>query len=426
MDAKKIVVHSMAYRGDVFPYVPIATALAERGHDVVFVVPREYHPLFAAEPFRCVHSGTDFAPKALDEHAAFVNRWGNKLGGAVLLRLFFGVFTVPHLDVLYRAIEAEVADADLLISHPAAAVIGNMAAERHDVPVLVGDLFPMLLLSEFAPMAGAPYLGRRFNRAMIRMATSTFSDPMTCAAGIRDFRRGLGLSVDGWNILGARLSSTSNLGLVPPTYIERQPDWPDNYRLVGFTPWSGPDGGHVDDEVGAFLDDGDPPVVVTLGTSAATARPEVFDAAIAALDRLGLRGVLLTSTEELAERLGRKAGGRHLVRPFAPLEPLLEHARAIVHSGAHGTNSLALLAGVPSVVVPCLFDQVVHARRQDELGTGVWVRRRGDVAGSLERVLGASNGFDTRARAFAKDIAGADGVAAAVEEAESLLGLASR
>ena len=35
----RIVVHSMAYRGDVFPYVPIASELARRGHDVTFVVP---------------------------------------------------------------------------------------------------------------------------------------------------------------------------------------------------------------------------------------------------------------------------------------------------------------------------------------------------------------------------------------------------
>ena len=123
-------------------------------------MPREFHPPFAAEPFRCVHSGTDFGPAALDEHADFVDRWGNRLGGAMLLRLYFGMFTIPHLDALYEAIDAEVAGADLLVAHPAASMVGAMAAERHGVPWLVGDLFPMLLPSEHAPMAGMPYLGR--------------------------------------------------------------------------------------------------------------------------------------------------------------------------------------------------------------------------------------------------------------------------
>ena len=66
----RIVFYSMAHRGDVFPYVPIASELSRRGHDVTYVVPREFHPLFASEPFRCVHSGTDFSPVALDEHGA--------------------------------------------------------------------------------------------------------------------------------------------------------------------------------------------------------------------------------------------------------------------------------------------------------------------------------------------------------------------
>ena len=47
----KIVVLSMAYRGDVFPYVPVATELCRRGHQVTFVVPREFHKELAAEPF---------------------------------------------------------------------------------------------------------------------------------------------------------------------------------------------------------------------------------------------------------------------------------------------------------------------------------------------------------------------------------------
>ncbi len=48
----KIVVYSMAYRGDVFPFVPIASALARAGHEATYVVPREFHPLFRDEPFR--------------------------------------------------------------------------------------------------------------------------------------------------------------------------------------------------------------------------------------------------------------------------------------------------------------------------------------------------------------------------------------
>ncbi len=49
------------------------------------VVPREFQSTFAAEPSRCVHSGTDFSPVELDQHGAYIARWGNKLGGGALL-----------------------------------------------------------------------------------------------------------------------------------------------------------------------------------------------------------------------------------------------------------------------------------------------------------------------------------------------------
>ncbi|MDQ3146167.1 MAG: glycosyltransferase [Actinomycetota bacterium] len=416
----RIVVYSMAYRGDVFPYVPVATALAERGHDVTYVVPREFHALLADEPFRCVHSGTDFGPAALDEHAAYVARWGTRLGGSMLLRLYFGVFTVPHLDVLFETIDGALAGADLLVAHPAASVVGAMAAERRGVPWLVGDLFPMLLPSEHVAVAGLPYLGRRVNRAVIRMGRSSKLDRATSAEGFRAFRRRLGLATDGWNVIDGRLSPYRNLGLVPSAYLEAQPDWPRNYRLVGFTPWEGPGGGALDDEVTAFLDAGPPPVVVTLGTSGASARPEVFDAAVTALDALGERGVFLASNTAIAARLAALAGTGHLVRPFVPLAPLLQRTRAIVHSGAHGTNALALLAGVPSVVVPCLFDQQFHAQRQQQLGTGTSVRSAGRLLGAIREVL-TDDAYAGRARAFALRIGVEDGTGAMADEAETML-----
>jgi UDP:flavonoid glycosyltransferase YjiC (YdhE family) len=419
---RKVVVYSMAYRGDVFPYVPIASALARAGYDVVYVVPREFHPLFAGEPFRCADSGTDFSPTMLDEHAAFVNRWGTKLGGVMLLQLFLGKLTLPHLEVLYRALDAEMADADLLITHPVAAVVGAMCAEKRHVPMIVGDLFPMSVPSEYTPLAGMPYLGRGINRALIRFTRSKLSDPISCAKGFRDFRTKLGVSSEGWNMIDGRLSPQSNLGLAPSAYVPPQPDWPGNYRLVGFTSWAGPDGGALDDAVEEFLDNRDPPIIVTLGTSAASARPHVFEAAMSALDERRTPGIFLVSNETLAARLTPQAGHRHLVRPFVPLAPLLSRSQAIVHSGAHGTNSLALLAGVPSVIVPCLFDQVAHARRQEELGTGIWVHRQVQLPAALSRVLNDQGSHHDAAQSFAAKIADEDGAAAVVAEVHSLLG----
>src|SRR5206468_10096882 len=103
----------MGYRGDVLPFVSVARAMAEGGHDVRFVVPREFHAFVSDEPFRCVHSGTDFGPRILDDHAGYVARWGNRLGGVMLPRLYFDRLTIPYLDLLFEVIDAEIASADV-------------------------------------------------------------------------------------------------------------------------------------------------------------------------------------------------------------------------------------------------------------------------------------------------------------------------
>ena len=419
----RIVFHAMAYRGDVYPYVPVASELSRRGHEVAYVVPREFHASFSAEPFRCVHSGTDFGPLALDQYGDYLARWGMRLGGAMVLRLYFGVFTVPHLPELFDAIDDELADADLLVSHPAASMVGALSCERRGIPWIVGDLFPMLLPTDAAPpMPGLPNLGPRVNRKMWQIAKSKRLDGLSCGEGFRNFRRILGLSVpDDWNVIDARLSPHRNLGFVSKHYIDAQPGWPDNYELVGFTPWIGPNNGGLSDDVVEFLNAGEPPVIVTLGTLGASAHPGLFEHIAAALDRADARGLFLTSNESNAERLrGAGVGPPHGIWPFVPLTPLLRRCRAIVHSGAHGTNAMALIAGIPSVVTPCLFDQLWHARRQAELGTGLWVRRPSRLEAAIARLLDDESLTD-HARALARRLADEDGTRNACDQIEAFL-----
>jgi hypothetical protein len=157
------------------------------------------------------------------------------------------------------------------------------------------------------------------------------------------------------------------------------------------------------------------------GTPGASARPEVFEQVATVLDDLGVRGVFLTSNAAVTERV-RAAGvdQRHGVWPFVPLAPLLRHARGVVQPGAHGTNALTLEAGLPSVMVPCMFDQQWHARRQEALGTGVWVRRERDLARAIRQLL-TDSALTDRARDLGAKISTEDGVGTACEEIEAIL-----
>ncbi|WGY02793.1 glycosyltransferase [Nocardioides sp. QY071] len=77
---------------------------------------------------------------------------------------------------------------------------------------------------------------------------------------------------------------------------------------------------------------------------------------------------------------------------------------AVVHHGGAGVLGHALAAGLPSVVWPVDYDQFDHAVRLVDAGVAVRVRRPGDLAPALRRVLDESS-YRLRAQALAATIA---------------------
>lgn len=419
----KVAVVSGGYRGDVLPYVPIARMLARRGHDVRVVVPADFHALLADEPFEVPDTpGHDLGPSFLAQYARFMARWGRRLHGARVPGLMLRAVT-DRIDDIVTAIEPHARWADVGLLHPVAALSAGIPFDGTDTPWICGDLFPMLLPSAAAPPMGMPDLGPRANRLAWNAAGARAFDGYTGAKAFRERRARYGLPDDGWTLVGARCSPHLNLGLASRHYVDPQPDWPQDYELVGFTPWEGHDGEELADDIQAFLDDGPTPVAVCLGSSAADANPKVFEQVAEHLDRRGQRGIFLVSTTVNAERLRTMASSGHGIWPFAPLAPILERSRAVIQSGAHGTNALALLAGLPSVVVPTLEDQVWHGKRQEHLGTGILARRR--LAPAIDRLL-EDDDLTRRARALGEQLRAEDGVTTACDRIEAFLAVSNR
>lgn len=421
----KIVVYSCGYRGDILPFVPIASELTRRGHDVTFVVPAELHEMFGGEPFACVDADAgDLTPIGLDRHAQYVARWGRRFSGAMMLRLYLGQLTLPRIDRLVSAVDDALDGADLLVSHAATSLVARIPCERRGLPWIVGDLFPMLTPTAThrplrAPGARNPgRTTRAFNRLAWNSSKAAPARWLSCEQGFARYRARHGLPTDHGYVLQGRLSPHHNVALVSPHYYPPASDWPDTYRMVGFTPWTSTDE-TLSDDVAEFVAGGDPPVLVMLGSAGAGAHRDLLPGIATALDRLGLRGLFLTSTADRAIALADRPG----VWPYVPLRPLLPHVRAVVHSGAHGRNSLTLAAGKPSVVVPQLFDQEWHGRRQAALGTGILVNRT-QTSDTLERAIQrvvADVSYTRRAERMAAELAHEDGTALACDDIEELL-----
>jgi UDP:flavonoid glycosyltransferase YjiC (YdhE family) len=423
----RIVITSAAFWGDVMPFVPIARELTGRGHDVVYALPPDHHSMLEGEPFGLVDNGSTFSPQdvlADPRQRDLIERRGMTMSGGLLARYWAKRYTVQELDQIVTATSAVLDGADLMITHPTMGSVSGIAADIVGVPWITGHLFPMMLPSAQRPPStvAIPQLpgaaGHAVNRAAWA-AGKVATGLMTYDRSVNRFRARHGLPPVRASMLMGGVSSLRTLVLVSPAYFPPPTDWPASTRMTGFTVWDGST--LMPPEVDAFLAAGDAPVVVTMGTCAAATAQRVFAVVAETLDELGLRGLYLVAHEEncagaLADRDG--------VFTFAPLGAVLPSCRAIVHAGSHGTNATAMHAGVPSVAVPVLFDQLWHGRRTEELGIGRLARRGArrpdEVRGAITDVV-TDDRYTVRAGAFAARLAEEDGVGTACDEVEDVL-----
>ena len=165
-------------------------------------------------------------------------------------------------------------------------------------------------------------------------------------------------------------------------------------------------------ELAEFLEGGPPPVYVGFGSAAPD--PEGSRAAaLAALGRLGLRGVLATDRRGMA-------GPGILEIEGAPHDWLFPRMAAVVHHGGAGTTAEGLRAGKPTAVFPSNFgDQLFWGRRVHALGVGPEPvpQRKLTVERLIAAIRAVTEGEGTRRRAarLGEMIRSEDGVARAVE-----------
>ena len=138
-------------------------------------------------------------------------------------------------------------------------------------------------------------------------------------------------------------------------------------------------------ELSRFLDDGPPPIVFTLGSSAVWVARDFYHESIAAAKLLGRRAVLLIGDDR--NRSTEALPAAVIAVNYAPYEALLPRACAMVHHGGVGTTSEGLRAGVPTLIVPFAFDQSDNAAHAERLGTSRTLYRKQYFAGRVAKEL---------------------------------------
>lgn len=419
-DIARIVVVSAAYLGDVAPFVEPANRLVERGHDVTYVVPTGYHELFAGERFALAPYPLDVSSKAMHadpEHERLMRH--PSLNVLRLSRYWLRKSFVSDQEAVRSGLEAALSDADAVVTHPTMSALALPIARTAGIPLVVGHLFPMMVPTaswSFPIERVAPDVSPRVNRALWDLYAAV-GGRLLYDRQVNALRRRFGQPPMRGNVFSAWMHADHTVLLVSPDYYpEDAPDWP-RVSWGGFSHWAGPADAELDPAVEAFVDAGEPPVLVTLGTSAATGAGAQFAAIAEGLDGLGLRSLLLVGNHDNLAAVADRDGAF----VFAPLDRVLPRCRLAVISGSLGTTAASLAAGVPVVVVPQLYDQRWHGERAEKLGVGTLVPRARDVPAAVARIE-SDPARRERARTLAQALATRDGAAALADAVESLLG----
>jgi UDP:flavonoid glycosyltransferase YjiC (YdhE family) len=414
----RVAVTSCMYLGDTTPFVPVARRLHEAGYDVTLVAPEGFRSVLEPEPFDHAPYALDCSPAALDADPIHTRLMRHPfMNASRLATLWMDRAFADDPAAATASLRDSLDGADVVVTHPTMASVTLPVARSLGAAVVVGHLFPMMIpTTRWAPPVGwrTPRLPRPLSRAtwqLLRMGTQLlFRD-----REINKLRRSCGLAPLRGNAGWAWMEADATVILASPHYFgPGAPDWPP-VTWGGFSIWPDP-ARPLDRELSAYVEAGPPPVVVTLGTSAATGAGEKFAHIAADLDAAGLRSILLVGHE----RNLASVSSHPAAVTFAPLTTLLPRCSVAVVSGALGGLAAALAAGVPVVVHPQLVDQSWHARRVAELGVGLPARRTRDVGPTAARVA-ADPTFTERAQALAARMVDEDAPGAVLDTVQQLI-----
>jgi UDP:flavonoid glycosyltransferase YjiC (YdhE family) len=364
--SKRIVLTTFGSLGDLHPYIAIALGMRARGHDVVIVTSEIYR-----QKVEALGIGFDVMRPNVGVWQADAELYQRLLHIRSGPKLLLRDMLMPAIRDSYDDLARASAGADLLVSHPLTFAT-RLVAEKLAIPWASIMLAPMGFFSMHSPpVIGGFKLTTKLRCLGPRIYGMLFS---ALRWSIRSWPRP-------WHRLRAEigLPPTSDdplfegqhspklvLAAFSELLAAKQPDWPSQTIISGFSFYDQDGATGLPPTLSRFLDNGPPPIVFTLGSTAVRVAEKFYENSAEAAARVNRRAVLLVGRDSTSCATSTRPG--ILAVDYAPYSELFHRAATVVHSGGAGTTGQAMRAGRPMLVVPYGFDQPDNAERVTQLG----------------------------------------------------------
>ena len=420
-EGKRIVLTTFGSFGDIHPYIAVGLELKIRGHQAIIATSPSYREKIEATGLGFHPVRPDILPPE-ENLETIIKAMDIRKGGEFIIKDLFA----PFVRESYEDLREATRDADLLVTH-VLTFAGPALAEKTGIPWISTVLAPTSFFSDYDPFVPpqapglvrllrlSPYIAHAFN-ALARRITKKWVEP------VYRLRAGLGLPRGEHPVFEGQHAPALVLALFSRALGEPQPDWPPQTIVTGFPFYDRKDETNIAPELVKFLDDGEPPIVFTLGSTAIFVAEDFYHQSIAAARLLNRRAVLLIGD---ARNMPKEPLPEKIVAfDYAPYGQILPRAACIVHQGGVGTTGQALRAGVPSLVVPFNHDQPDNAYRVTRRGVARTISRNKYQAATVAKeldILLTDESYAQKAAAIGRQVQSEDGARTAADEIESLL-----
>ena len=215
------------------------------------------------------------------------------------------------------------------------------------------------------------FLPVAFHRSLFKLMTKVVDKWLV---PYREFRKKIGLVENHDPIFFGKNSKLLHLAMFSRILAKPQPDWHQPTLQTGFCFYDGQnDTGKMPDGLVEFLENGEPPIVFTLGSAASMDARDFFVESAKTAKILRRRAVLLYGNYNDLPRLDENgdwkietgSGIKSKIAAFdyAPYSLVFPKAACVVHQGGVGTTAQVLRAGVPHLL--CLIRTISPITRRD-------------------------------------------------------------
>jgi rhamnosyltransferase subunit B len=437
----RIVLSTFGSLGDLHPKLALALELRRRGHEIVVSTLEVYREKIDLLGFEFCPLRPDVDPER-DRHLAR-EIMDARTGTEKLLKEIL----LPNVPAMYEDLTEAVTGADLMVTGEVV-FAAKSVAEKTGVKWITTSLAPASFLSAYDPFVPPTaqwlrhfrFLGHYFHGAMFgvvrRLVKSWLGD-------YRKFRRDLGLDENHDPVFDGKFSDLLHLALFSKVLGKPQPDWPPRTLQCGFCFYDGQnDLGKMPPALNEFLENGEPPVIFTLGSAAVMDARDFFEQSAEAARILKRRAVLLygvfneppkvvlsresrvVSQEKGAANGFVSSDGKIAAFDYAPYSLVFPRAACVVHQGGVGTTAQVLRAGAPHLFMPYSHDQPDNAARCERIGVArVISRDRYDAANAAAELgkLLSDQSYKTNALEARRIVETEGGTQIACDAVEKLL-----